>query len=56
MIKIQSNLAIPTPGFHVTPLITSVFLHCKRNSETFLGIFGQLMCPIFTSNVLGINR
>ena len=23
--KLQSNLVIPTPGFHVTPLITSVF-------------------------------
>ena len=24
-IYIQSNLAMPTPGFHVTPLITSAF-------------------------------
>ena len=23
--KIQSNLIIPTPGFHVTPLIMSIF-------------------------------
>ena len=25
LLYIQSNLAIPTPGFDVTPLITSVF-------------------------------
>ena len=30
-------------------------LHCSKNSETFLGVFGQLMCPVFTNNVLESN-
>ena len=49
------------PSRKEKPCSFEVWQNCKKESaalleksETFLGIFGQLMCPIFIRNVLEI--